>query len=399
MATRMRDLAEEGFRAEVFAFKPHDVKIDAGHNPRDWRWENLDAAQRESMAQLQASILQNGVERPLLVRRPKGTEEIWLVDGERRLRAARALVEGAAEHVEGGWQGVVPVMLVIPEGEADCLLRALRANDGEPLTKMELGRAYKKLLSSEWSYTKERIALETGVRTRFVTEALALAEMPAAVQGMVERGEVAPAAALHQVKVSEGHAAEVLREKVDQARAEGKTLVRREKIVPRVECPRCSAIAKGGLVEFEGQQMCRLCVKDLKADIAQEAAAKAKAAKVRCPNCGEQVEALVAIDDPASVFSKVCQECFDEAKEAADKKAEAAGWPVEGKCAQLSEGSEERKRCLLDDLTEAVEGVLNEVTESCGARLDELEDSEVVEVSGVLLAAMEKALAGWKAER
>ena len=395
MATRMRDITE-GRAGEFFHMKPHDIKIDAGHNPREWNWEHLDAAQAESMEQLKASILQNGVERSLLVRRPKGTEEIWLVDGERRLRAARALVEGAAEAVDGGWQGLVPVMLVIPEGGADCLLQALRANDGVPLTKMELGRAYLKLVGSEWNYTKERIALETGVRVRFVTEALALAEMPAEVQGMVERGEVAPAAALHQVKVSEGHAAEVLREKVDQAKAEGKTIVTREKVMPDVvDCPRCSARAKG-LVEFQGQKMCRLCVKDLKADIAQEAAAKAKAAKVRCPNCGEQVEALVPSGDSSSVYAKVCQEYVDEAKEAEDAKAKAAGWP-ESASRNAMTGVEAK-------LDAAITELLGEVYESFGNQdaeqvLEDIEDAEVIEVSAGLLCQLQKAVAAWREGR
>ena len=151
MATRMRDITE-GRAGEFFHMKPHDIKIDAGHNPREWNWENLDAAQAESMEQLKASILQNCVERPLLVRRPKGTEEIWLVDGERRLRAARALVDGAAEHGEGGWQGVVPVMLVIPEGEAD--MRFLRFRPplvapDDPLPHIRLDRACQ-FLFGDW---------------------------------------------------------------------------------------------------------------------------------------------------------------------------------------------------------------------------------------------------------
>jgi ParB-like chromosome segregation protein Spo0J len=265
-------------RRDIFAADPWEVKIDPNHNPR--RFDTPKMVER--VAQLKASILQSGVEQPLKCRRDGN--DVWLVDGETRLIAARELVaEGAplSEKRFGGWRGTVPIVVVECEGIREQGMQALRANDGLPLTKLEQGRKYVQILLIDTAdgftveQAKQRIADGLGVRGRHVTECLSLAELPIEIQGMIEREEVSGADALRDYRQAKEQAVDVLKAKV-AAKPKGEMVKREKEVLPLVECPRCSDKKRRRLVEFQGETMCKLCVIDIRKDIAQEEMAKAK---------------------------------------------------------------------------------------------------------------------------
>jgi len=140
-------------------------------NPRQPRG-NFD---EESLASLAASIREVGLLQPIVVNENEdGT--YTLVAGERRIRAAR--IAGLAE---------VPGM--IREGEDDRLLtEALIENlQREDLTILEEAAAFQQLLD-DFSLTHEEIGRRVGKSRSAVSNTLRLLQLPASIQGMLERG-------------------------------------------------------------------------------------------------------------------------------------------------------------------------------------------------------------------
>ncbi len=132
----------------------------------------------ERLAALAASILEVGILQPLVVR-PAEDGTYMLVAGERRLRAARDV--GLDE---------VPVVIRTVDGDEVSLTSALIENlQREDLRPLEEAVAYKQLLedfriNSPGDRRSGRQESIGGLN------ALRLLTLPAAIQGMVERGEL-----------------------------------------------------------------------------------------------------------------------------------------------------------------------------------------------------------------
>lgn len=148
------------------------VPIDRIHpNPRQPR-ERFDEETLESLA---ASIREVGLLQPVIVNESEdGT--YTLVAGERRLRAARMV-------------GLGEVPAVIREGEDDRLLtEALIENlQREDLGVLEEAAAYQQLLD-DFDLTHEEIGKRVGKSRSAVTNVLRLLQLPATIQGLLERG-------------------------------------------------------------------------------------------------------------------------------------------------------------------------------------------------------------------
>ncbi|CAK9250005.1 unnamed protein product [Sphagnum jensenii] len=91
--------------------------------------------------------------------------------------------------------------LVKADNEANRVLLALTANTGKPLTKWEVGRAYKRLEGYGWSY--EAIGNKVGQSARYVRESIELSESPHDVQEMLSVGIITPRVALNAVRATE----------------------------------------------------------------------------------------------------------------------------------------------------------------------------------------------------
>jgi ParB family chromosome partitioning protein len=131
-----------------------------------------------SLEELADSLKQHGLLQPVVVSRAPGGG-YHLIAGERRWRAAR--LAGIAR---------IPAVLREPAGDADQLALALIENlQREDLTPIEEARAYHHL-RAELALSQEEIARRVGKERSTVANALRLLQLPLAVQGMVDTGEL-----------------------------------------------------------------------------------------------------------------------------------------------------------------------------------------------------------------
>jgi ParB family chromosome partitioning protein len=151
-----------------------DIPIDAIRpNPQQPR-ETFD---EEALDALAASIREVGVLQPIVVRPDDEEGSYVLVAGERRWRAA-AMAEAS----------VIPAVIRDEADDETNLTEALIENlQREDLSPLEEAAAYRQLLE-DFSMIHEQIAERVGKSRSAVTNTLRLLQLPAAIQGMLERG-------------------------------------------------------------------------------------------------------------------------------------------------------------------------------------------------------------------
>lgn len=217
-ATRLRDLAETA--RELPMFDPRKIRVEEGHNPRNYEL----AENRAHLDELKASIQENGVQQALLVRFEAG--QAILVDGECRLRACLELLQEKAVPEEFR----VPTIQVKANNEIDRLVIALTANTGKSLSKWEIGTAFRKL--EKYGLNPETIAKKMGQSVRFVNEALTLSDAPEEVKQQLSEQAITPSLALtHIKKHGATKAKETLKAAVKEAKAAGKKTATAERTI------------------------------------------------------------------------------------------------------------------------------------------------------------------------
>ena len=133
----------------------------------------------ETLRELAASIDEVGVLQPIVVRPgdPEGT--YVLIAGERRLRAAA--LAGLA---------TIPAVIRSAESDERYLSEALIENvQRKDLSPLEEAAAYRNLLE-DFGMTHEQVAGRVGKSRSAVTNTLRLLQLPAPIQGMLEREEL-----------------------------------------------------------------------------------------------------------------------------------------------------------------------------------------------------------------
>ena len=135
----------------------------------------IDEARLEELA---ASIRQQGVIEPLLVRRDPSGTGFLLIAGERRWRAAQ----------RAGLREVPVVLRDATPSEAFelALVENLQRQDLDPL---EEALAYRQLIH-EHGLTQERVAERVGKERSTVANALRLLDLPEAVRRLLESGQI-----------------------------------------------------------------------------------------------------------------------------------------------------------------------------------------------------------------
>lgn len=134
---------------------------------------------QDKLDSLAASIAEVGVLQPLVVR-AQDDGSYMLVAGERRLRAARQA--GLSE---------VPVVIRAVDDDQGSLTQALIENlQREDLSPLEEAAAFKQLLE-DFGLTHQEIGERVSKSRSVVSNALRLLTLPAPVQGMIERGDLA----------------------------------------------------------------------------------------------------------------------------------------------------------------------------------------------------------------
>ncbi|HEX7238825.1 MAG TPA: ParB/RepB/Spo0J family partition protein [Longimicrobiaceae bacterium] len=204
----------------------------------------------EQLAELEASIRENGLLQPLVVRprtasTPEGAE--WeLIAGERRWRAVRRL-----EWTE------VPVVVKEIDDRAMLVLAIVENIQRAELSPLEEAAGYRQLIDV-FGYTQQEVAESVGKDRSTVANLLRLLQLPASVQGLVSRGELSMGHARAILGLSdEREMAELAR----QAAAEGLSVrAVEERVRDRRPSP---APAKGRAVETAGDPHVRQLEEEL----------------------------------------------------------------------------------------------------------------------------------------
>lgn len=131
----------------------------------------------EALAELQASIRENGLLQPLVVR-PAGNNGFELVAGERRLRALTGLKQTSA-----------PAIVRELSDEQMLLLALVENLQREELNAIEEAVAYQRLIDG-FGLTQSEVASRVGRSRSTVANSLRLLTLPQEVQELVGSGEL-----------------------------------------------------------------------------------------------------------------------------------------------------------------------------------------------------------------
>jgi len=190
-----------------FAVAPHLLEIEEGFNARPLNPDHV--------AEMSLAMRNGATFPPLEVRVDDG--HILIVDGHHRHAAAlKAIAEGFeikaldCRHFRGN--------------DADRVAHMLNSASGLALTPLQLGVQYRKLIGFGW--TEAQIAGRRGKTVQHVKDMVQLAEANSDVHQMVNAGHISGTAALKMVKQHGNRAGAVIREGVEQAKADGKTKVK-----------------------------------------------------------------------------------------------------------------------------------------------------------------------------
>ncbi len=133
----------------------------------------------DALEGLAASIREVGVLQPVVVRPGERDGSYLLIAGERRLRAAE--IAGLA---------TIPAVIRTEESDERYLTEALIENvQRKDLSPLEEAAAYRNLLE-DFGMTHERVATSVGKSRSSVTNTIRLLQLPAPIQGMLEREEL-----------------------------------------------------------------------------------------------------------------------------------------------------------------------------------------------------------------
>lgn len=131
----------------------------------------------DSLAELAASIKQQGVIQPIVVREI-AAKQFEIIAGERRWRAA--IIAGLSE---------VPVIVREVNDEAALAMALIENIQREDLNALEEARALQRL-QQEFSLTHEEVAQAVGKSRTMVSNLLRLLDLHADVKTMLERGDI-----------------------------------------------------------------------------------------------------------------------------------------------------------------------------------------------------------------
>lgn len=138
------------------------------------------AFDKAELAELEASLLKNGLLQPITVRSNPAEGGFELIAGERRLKAAAAI----------GWTEIQA--LVREVDDKTLLTLALVENlQRADLNPMEEAEGYRRLIQ-EFGATQRQVAEVVGKDRVSVSNALRLLNLPAAVRDLISRGKITP---------------------------------------------------------------------------------------------------------------------------------------------------------------------------------------------------------------
>jgi ParB-like chromosome segregation protein Spo0J len=189
-----------------FAVDPRVLEVEEGFNARPLN--------KDHVAEMSLALRNGAVFPPLEVRVEDG--HIIVVDGHHRHAAALDAIEHGVDiksldcrHFRGN--------------DADRVAHMISSAGGLPLTPLQLGIQYRKLIGFSWS--EKQVADRVGKTLQHVKDMVLLAEANSDVHKAVNAGEVSGSVAVVLVKQHGSKAGQVIREGLEEAQASGKTKV------------------------------------------------------------------------------------------------------------------------------------------------------------------------------
>jgi hypothetical protein len=174
---------------------PYDkIEIKPGFNVRE------DFSDTPTFAK---DIVKNGQHSPVII--SVEGEHIYLVDGERRLRAITYAIKELQAPVEGVW--------CVKENkgsneETRIITMFGSGTNVKPLTPTEQAKAVKRLIDLGWN--EKKIAIQLGRPVTFVNDLLNLSGASTQIRQAVEKKQITKTAAIKLAKASDAEAAKLL---------------------------------------------------------------------------------------------------------------------------------------------------------------------------------------------
>lgn len=193
-------------KTTAFAVDPRVLVVEPGFNARPLNADHV--------ASLSLALRNGAVFPPIEVRVEDG--KILIVDGHHRHAAALDAIEKGfdikaldARHFRGN--------------DIERVAHMITSAGGLPLTPLQLGIQYRKLMG--WNWTEKLIADRVGKTVVHVKDMITLAEANSDVHQAVNAGAVSGTTALEIVKEHGSKAGAVINQALEQAKAEGKSKV------------------------------------------------------------------------------------------------------------------------------------------------------------------------------
>ena len=198
---------KETKRTDILLVDPRNIVIVEGFNVR------TDMGDIEALAN---SILESGLQVPLMGKKVKGEDKYELVDGHRRMTAINYLLS----------KGVgVPFVKLLPftGNEEERILTMVTTGTGQkPLTELEQAEAVKRLVN--FHYKPEEIAKKVGKSVPHIYNMLTLANASRKVKELVISGDISGTTIVHIVRQTndEREQYRMVEEAIANAKKEGK---------------------------------------------------------------------------------------------------------------------------------------------------------------------------------
>lgn len=189
-----------------FQVDPKLLEVEDGFNARPIDWEHVQA--------MMESVLAGSVLPPIFVRVDGG--RVIVVDGHHRLAAMLKLIEQGHDIRRMD-------CIQFRGNDVDRIALMLTSAQGKPLTPLEAGLQYKKLVSM--LLTPKEIAAKVGKTDQHVRDMLMLANANSDVHRMIQDGSIAAKTALQFIREYGGDAGVKIKEKLKDAQGVGKKKV------------------------------------------------------------------------------------------------------------------------------------------------------------------------------
>lgn len=175
----MAKLAEvkKAKRTDLFRVDPRSIQVQEGFNVRK---------DMGDLDELMNSIVEIGLQQPLIVKKERGSETYLLIDGERRYRAIRRAIENGHD---------IPYVNVtlFTGNEEDMVFTMITTGIGQKqFTNLEQAEAFKRLV--KFGYDAKEIAKKVGKSLPHIYNLLRVADAPKVIKNHIQDGTISTGA-------------------------------------------------------------------------------------------------------------------------------------------------------------------------------------------------------------